>query len=118
MNPVIGLSLGRIAFGAVAVAKPDVAAKAFRLDVAANPQLSYLHRLVGTREIVIGVATLLARGSTRRNLLLGGILVDGADAATGYLGMKDGTISKRTAFTLIGPALGAVGSGLAGLRKG
>jgi hypothetical protein len=117
MNPVIGLSLGRIAVGTLAVANPDLAAKAFQLDAAANPQLSYVTRLFGIREIALGLVTLLVRGKTRRNVALVGIAVDAGDAATGYLGMKGGTISKRTAFTLIGPAVGAVGSGLRGLRQ-
>jgi Domain of unknown function (DUF4267) len=117
MNPVIGLSLGRIAFGTVAVANPDLAAKAFGLDPA-DSQLSFVTRLFGVREIAIGLATVTASGSARRNLVIAGVLVDAADAATGYLGMKDGTISKKTALTLIGPAVGAVASGLAGLRKG
>jgi hypothetical protein len=118
MNPVIGLSLGRVAVGTVALANPDLAAKALQLDASANPQLSYVTRLFGTREIAIGLVTVLARGKTRRNLVIAGILVDAADAATGYLGVKDGTISKKSAFTLIGPAIGAIGSGLSGLRKG
>jgi hypothetical protein len=118
MNPVIGLSLGRIAVGTLAVANPDLAAKAFQLDAAANPQLSYVTRLFGIREIALGLVTLLARGTTRRNLAVVGIVVDTGDAATGYLGMKDGTISRKTAFTLIGPAVGAIASGLSGLRRG
>jgi hypothetical protein len=118
MNPVIGLSLGRIAVGTLAVANPDLVAKTLQLDASANPQLSYVTRLFGTREIALGLVTLLARGKNRRNLTVAGILVDAADGAIGYVGMKDGTVSKRTAFTLIGPAIGAVGSGLSGLRKG
>jgi hypothetical protein len=117
MNPVIGLSLGRIAVGATAVANPALAAKLFQLDVATNPQLPYLTRLFGSREVVLGLVTLLARDKGRRNLVVAGILVDGADAATGYLAMRDGTVSRKTALTLVVPALGAVGSGLSGLRR-
>jgi hypothetical protein len=117
MNPVIGLSLGRIAVGAVAVANPDLAARLFQLDTANNPQLPYVTRLFGVREIAIGAVTVLARGTSRRNLTVAGILVDAGDAATGYLALKDGTISRKTAFTLIGPAVGALGSGVSGLRR-
>jgi len=106
VNPVIGLSLGRVAVGSVALANPDLAAKLFQLDPATNPQLLYLTRLFGSREIALGLVTLLARDKTRRNLVLAGILVDAADAATGYLAMQEGTVSKKTAFTLIGPAVG------------
>ena len=114
---MIGLSLGRILVGIVAFARPDVGAKALGISVGDNPQSPYLTRLFGTREIAIGTATLAARGKTRRNLVLAGIGVDAADAATGVLGIQDRSVSKRTAAMLVVPALGAVLSGLAGLRQ-
>ena len=118
MNPVTGLSLGRVAVGAIALGNPPLAGKLFQLDVAGNPQLPYLSRLFGSREIVLGLATLAASGKTRRNLVLAGILVDAADAATGYLGVRDGYVSRTTGAALTGPAVGAVLAGLAGLRPG
>ena len=116
MNPVTGLSLGRIVVGAVSFAKPSLAAGMFGLDVANNPQGPYLARLFGSREIALGAATLLARGSTRRNLVLAGIGVDLADALTGVLGIQDRSVPVRTGAMLAAPALGAVLSGFAGLR--
>lgn len=117
MNPVIGLSLGRIAVGATALASPELAARMFQLDPVSNPQVPYVARLFGSREIALGLVTLLARGKAQRGLIGLGILVDGADAATGYLAMQDGTVSRKTALTLIAPAVGAMGSGLIGLLK-
>lgn len=116
MNPVTGLSLGRIAVGAVSLADPNLAGKLFQLDPASNRQLSYVTRLFGSREVALGLATLVARGRTRRNLVLLGVLVDAADAGTGYLGIQEGTVSKQTGGALIGPAVGAVLAGLLGLR--
>jgi len=117
MNPVTALSLGRIAVGAISFARPGVAATMFGLDIENNPQGPYLARLFGSREIALGTATLLARGSTRRNLVLAGIGVDLADAATGVLGIQDKSVSPRTGAMLIAPAVGAVLAGFAGLRK-
>jgi hypothetical protein len=117
MNPVLGLSLGRIAVGTVALARPDVAARTFQLG-AADPQLSYIIRLFGSREVALGLLTVLADGGTRRTMVLGGALVDAADAATGYLRWKEGAISRKTAIKLIAPAVGAVGAGIASLRTG
>lgn len=117
MSPVTGLSLGRITVGAVSFARPDLAAKMLGLDIASNPQGAYLTRLFGSREIALGAATLLARGTTRRNLLLAGIGVDLADAATGVLGVRDKTLSVRTGAMVVAPAVGAVLSGISGLRK-
>jgi hypothetical protein len=118
VNPVTGLSLGRIVVGVVSFARPSLAAGAFGLDIEANPQGPVLSRLFGSREVVIGTATLLARGRTRRNLVLAGIGIDLADAATGVLGIQERNVSARTGAMLIVPALGAVASGLAGLRGG
>jgi hypothetical protein len=116
MNPVTGLSLGRIVVGAVALADPRLAGRLLSLDTAGNPQLPYVARLFGSREVALGAATLLARGSTRRNLVLLGTLVDAADAGTGYLGIQDGTVPKQAAAPFIAVATGAVLAGLLGLR--
>jgi len=116
MNPVTGLSLGRIAVGAVALADPRLAGKLFQLDTAGNPQLPFLARLFGSREIALGAATLLARGGTRRNLVLLGVLVDAADAGAGYAAIQDRSVPAPAAAPFIAVAAGAVLSGLLGLR--
>jgi Domain of unknown function (DUF4267) len=116
MDPVNGLSLGRIAVGVVSFARPDVAARMFGLDLANNPQGPYIARMFGSREIAIGVLTLMSRGTTRRNLVLAGIGIDLADAATGVLGIRDKSVPVRTGAMMVAPAVGAVFSGIAGLR--
>lgn len=117
MNPVIGLSLGRIAVGVTAVANPHLAAKTLQLDPVSNPQVTYVTRLFGIREIAIGVITLAARGKAQRGVIGVGVLVDAGDAATAYLAMQDGTVSRKTALTLLGPAVGAAASGVVGLLR-
>jgi hypothetical protein len=94
-----------------------MAAKTFQLDPVTNPQVPYVVRLFGAREVALGLATLLVRGKAQRGLIGLGVLVDGADAATGYLAMKDGSVTRKTAMTLIVPAVGAVGSGLLGMVR-
>lgn len=117
MNPVLGLSIGRIAVGALALARPDVASKTFQLDAVSNPQVPYVVRLFGAREVALGLITIFAGGKTRRGVIAVGVGVDAADAATAYLALKDGSVSKKTAYTLMAPAAGAVGSGLLALVK-
>jgi len=117
MNPVIGLSLGRIIVGALSFAQPGLVGKMLGLDIENNPQGPYLARLFGSREIAIGTATLVARGKTRRNLVLAGIGVDAADAASGVLGIQDKSVPVRTGAMLIVPAILSVLSGLSGLRR-
>ena len=115
MNPVTGLSLGRVAVGAISLGNPALAGKLFQLDVEANPQLPHLTRLFGSREVALGLITLLSTGKTRRNLVLAGLAVDAADAATGFLGIREGSVPRTTGLALIGPALGAVAAGARGL---
>ncbi|MFC7494083.1 MULTISPECIES: DUF4267 domain-containing protein [unclassified Nocardioides] len=118
MNPVIGLSIGRIAVGATALANPEFAARTFQLDTASNPQVAYMTRLFGSREVALGVVTLLVRGRKAQRGLIGvGILVDAADAATGYLGMQEGVVTRKAAMGVIAPALGAVASGVVGFVR-
>jgi hypothetical protein len=69
----------------------------------------------GSREIALGAATLLAKGGTRRNLVVLGMAVDGADAATAYAGIQAGQVNKQIGLGLVGIASGAVVSGLLGL---
>ena len=117
MDPVTGISLGRIVIGAGALAAPSTTASMFGLDPVANPQMSYFGRMFGAREIALGAVTLVARGSLRRNLTLVGIAVDGADAATGVAELTSGNVPKLSAGILIGAAVGAVGSGVLSLAK-
>ena len=66
-------------------------------------------RLFGSREIVLGAATLLARGKTRRNLILAGIAVDAADAAAAVARRRGrGAVDRRTTYALAAPAAAAV----------
>ncbi|WP_182376365.1 hypothetical protein [Nocardioides sp. WS12] len=115
MDPVTGLSLGRIAIGVGALVAPAPTAKAFGLDPANNPQLGYFGRMFGAREIALGAVTLVSKGALRRNLTLVGIAVDGSDAASGAVELTSRTVSKLSGAMLIGAAVGAVGAGAAGL---
>ena len=96
MNPALGLATARVAIGGLVVGSPELGAKLFRLDPDANPQLAYMARLFGSREIVLGAATLLARGKTRRNLILAGIAVDAADAAAAVLAGEEGALDRSS----------------------
>ena len=84
MNPALGLAAARVVIGGVALAAPDQGARLFRLDPVGNPQLTYMTRLFGAREVAIGAAALLARGRTRQALVMAGVAVDVADSAAGW----------------------------------
>ncbi|MCW2764754.1 MAG: hypothetical protein JWO11_713 [Nocardioides sp.] len=111
MNSMTGLSLGRIAVGIAALAKPDLVASTMGQSTASPLMTQWF----GSREIALGAATLLAKGSARRNLGVLGMAVDAADAATAYAGMQAGHVNKQIGGALVAVAAGAVFSGLLGL---
>ena len=118
MDPVLGLSLGRIAIGVGSIASPTLTAKLFGLSPDDNPQMGFMTRLFGVREIALGSMTLLARGKARRSMVLAGMAVDGADAATGGIALARKEVPLLASAGLIAVALGAVASGGASLVQG
>ena len=119
MNPeaaVKNLSLLRIVVGLFAWLVPNLAGRAFMLDVPGNPQAPYLARLFGVRDVFLGVATAQANGAARGKLVAAGIAVDTADAAAAMLGARAGYFSKSTGALLAGPAIAAAGMGMLALQ--
>lgn len=113
MNPVIGLSLGRIAIGVASIAQP---ARVSALLAPSSPASSPLMtQWFGTREVALGLVTLLSSGSARRNLVLTGMLVDAGDAGTAYLGLKNGTLPRQIGWGAVSVAVGAVVAAPVGL---
>ena len=112
MDTVTSLSLGRIAVGISALATPALA----ETTLASPTSNRLITQWFGSREIALGVATLLSSGSARRNLVLIGAAVDAADAGTAYLAVSEDRLPKAQGLGLVGIAAGAMVSGLLGLR--
>ena len=117
MDPITGLALGRIAVGTVSLLSPGLAAKLFLLNPTTNPQLPYVTRMFGSREIALGGLTLASSGAARRQLVQVGIAVDSADAVTGILATLNGSVSKPAALLMTLVAGGAVASGAMALQE-
>lgn len=117
MNPIIGLSIGRIVIGLLFFMRPDLAARMLGQDLERNPDLALGARFFGSRDAALGAATLLAKGTARRNLVVAGMAVDAADAGAAVLGFKDKSVKPVPAAMLAGLALMAVGQGFVALRK-
>ncbi|MBS41917.1 MAG: hypothetical protein CMH83_01825 [Nocardioides sp.] len=111
MNPVTSLSLGRIVIGVAAVAKPELVQQ----RLGADGDRPLITQWFGNREIALGLATLTARGRARTTLVLLGMAVDAADAATAYRAMEADTLPREVGLPAAGVAGGAVLSGLLGL---
>ncbi len=112
MNSVTGLSLGRIGIGLASLLKPDLVDS----TMGTTTSNALLTQWFGSREVALGAATLLASGSARRTLVLIGMAVDGADAATAYQAVEKKAMPRTTGLAFAGVAAGAVLSGLLGLR--
>ena len=113
MNPVTGLSLGRIAVGIASLAKPDLVASTMGQGTS-SPLLT---QWFGSREIALGALTLVSSGGARRNLVLVGMAVDGADAATAYAAVEAKVLDRKLGMPMIAVAAFAVLSGLLGIRS-
>lgn len=111
MNPVTTLALGRIAVGVASLARPDLVAST--MGQSPSPLIT---QWFGSREIALGALTLAASGSARRNLVLVGMAVDGADAGTAYAAVQAGRLAPQPGYGLVAVAAVATVSGLLGLR--
>ena len=114
-DTVKGLAFGRIAIGLVSVLFPRLAARLFLLNLRLNPQLAYMTRLFGAREIALGAITLAASEEAQTQLTGIGIAVDGTDAIASIAAARSGLISKPAGVMVTIAALGAVGAGAAAL---
>lgn len=111
MDPVTGLSLGRLAIGIGSIASPKLTARMFGLKPSDDTQGALFVRLFGVREIALGALTLMSKGDLRRTLVIAGVAVDSGDAATGAIGLARKEIPVLAGGMLVAVALGAAGSG-------
>jgi hypothetical protein len=115
-EPAKLLSAIRTAVGVSAWLSPGLAGRAFGLSPSANPQLSYMARLFGVRDLALAVGTNQTTGPSRRVWWQIGIACDLADAVAAYLGRRNGSLSTFTAVAAGGTALAAAGLGVAAMQ--
>jgi hypothetical protein len=106
----------RVAIGAGSWVAPRLAGRLFGLDAVANPQLPYVARLFGVRDVALGAGLQLSSVENRRLWLQVGILCDAADFVAGILAGRSGEISKVSTVLVTAPALAGVGLGVAALQ--
>jgi hypothetical protein len=106
----------RLAVGVGAYLFPRLAGRLFGLDVDGNPQLPYVARLFGVRDVVLGVGVATTDGETQNAWLRAGLACDAADFAAGVMAGRNGEIGPVTTVLVSAPALGGVAMGLAALR--
>jgi hypothetical protein len=101
----------RIAIGGGAYAFPKLTGVIFGFDTS-NQETTYMARLFGVRDVVLGVGVLASSGEARKFWWRLGILADAADAGAGVLGLKSGA-PKRAMIMSTATALLAIGLGVA-----
>ncbi|WP_354699956.1 hypothetical protein DSM112329_00214 [Paraconexibacter sp. AEG42_29] len=115
-EPAKILSSLRLGVGAGAWLAPGLAGRLFGLSPADNPQLSYMARLFGIRDVALAVGTTQTTGPSRRVWWQIGIACDLADAVAAYLGGRNGSLSKATVVLAGGTAVAAAGLGFAAMQ--
>lgn len=115
MDPISGLSVGRIVVGVISMLSPALAAKLMFLDSKANPQLPLMTRAFASREIALGALTLASTGDDRERMIQTGIAVDAADVLAGVVTAAKG--SKLAGLGFAAVAIGAVATGVKALQE-
>jgi hypothetical protein len=106
----------RASIGAGAWIAPGLAGRLFGLDPVANPQLPYVGRLFGVRDVALAAGLQLSSAESRRLWLKVGLVCDVADTVAGILAGRSGQISKLSTVLVTAPALIGIGLGIAGLQ--
>jgi hypothetical protein len=113
INAIVGL---RASIGASAWLAPNLAGRLFGLDPVGNPQLPYIGRLFGVRDVALAAGLAQSSGPDRKLWLQLGILCDAADAAAGLLAGRSGQLSKLSTALVTAPALLGLAVGVAALK--
>jgi hypothetical protein len=106
----------RLAVGLGAWLTPGLAGRLFGLSAADNPQLPYMARLFGARDVALAVGTAQTTGPSRRVWWQVGIACDLLDAVAAYLGGRNGSLSKPTVVLAGGTAIAAAALGVAAMQ--
>jgi hypothetical protein len=109
---LIGL---RTALGTAVWVAPRIAGRLFGLDPKGNPQLPYVGRLFGVRDVALAYGLATSTGPERSLWLRVGLACDLADAAAGVLGGRSGDLPKLATVLVTGTALSAAGLGVAAM---
>ena len=108
----------RVLVGVVSFAAPGQAFRGAGLDPRHNPQLPFMTRMFGIRDLVLGAGALRTSGGERRRWLQATVTSDVGDAVAALAGHRAGYLSTRGAVMLALPALSGVALGIAALASG
>jgi hypothetical protein len=101
---------GRIALGVAVLARPETLVRAYRVDAATARRVSWLVRMLGARDLALGVGTLhaLTRGGQPRPWLALAALADAVDAAALTMAVRRQQVAVAPGVLSVGAAAGSV----------
>jgi hypothetical protein len=79
------IAIGRIAVGSGAWLAPNLSGRLFGLDPEGNPQLPYVGRLFGARDVALGAGALRSPRKQKDAWITAGLACDVADVAAGLV---------------------------------
>jgi hypothetical protein len=94
---VNAIAIGRMAVGAGAWLTPNLSGRLFGLDPDGNPQLPYVGRLFGARDVVLGAGALRSPKKQKDTWVTAGLACDVADVAAGALAGARGQLPPAAA---------------------
>jgi DNA-binding NarL/FixJ family response regulator len=111
------LIVSRMTFGIAVWLFPRPVGKAFGLDMPGNPQIPYLGRILGTRDITLAFGLMATEGDAQQQWLVAGFASDCADVVAALAGGVGGYLPKRTSAILTAAALAPMVRGAIALRE-
>lgn len=109
------LNGGRMAVGLASLLAPDQAFRGAGIDSRGNPQMPFMTRMFGVRDLVLGAGALTAGDGDRRRWLQACVVADAADAVAALLGHRGGYLSTPGAVMVGGLAAAATVAGVIAL---
>jgi hypothetical protein len=100
------VAIGRIVVGGGTWLAPNLSGRMFGLDPEGNPQLSYVGRLFGARDVVLGAGVLRSSRKQKDAWVTAGLACDVADVAAGTLAGARGTLPPAAAALVTATAAG------------
>jgi hypothetical protein len=111
------LNGSRVLVGAAALAAPGQAFRGAGLDDRRNPQLPFMTRMFGVRDLVLGAGALSTSGEERRRWIRLTVAADAVDALAAIAGHRAGYLSTRGAVMLALTATAGTALGVAALTS-
>jgi hypothetical protein len=114
---VKSLAALRIVVGSGSFLAPGLTGATFGIDASRNPQVPYVARLFGVRDVALAYGALTSSGAEQDRWIVAGIASDLGDAVAGAAAGRGGYLGKPSTVLVTAMAVGAVAMGAAALRS-